>query len=220
MPLPESTGFVKLVIGVLNIHCPINNSQLISQDCNYCNCKTRISYLHVMNRRHYLIWLSLIPWWRHNERHGIWTLCPAVCFGTHKKKHQGSASLAFVWGNPSLTSGFPSQRPSDAENISIRWRHQDLWMFVCQKSSSFVLILSACWIFPNNNVYMNPDIVAKPYKIFTYYVPVWYFQTIPIYGISTPKTLCSQRGSSNSFDWPLTLWRPLPLNLIVIAPMG
>ena len=39
--------------------------------------------------------------------------------GADQTKHQSSASLAFVWGI------FSTQRASNAENISIRWRHHD-----------------------------------------------------------------------------------------------
>ena len=34
-------------------------------------------------------------------------------------KHQSSPSLAFVWGE------FPAQMASNAENVSIWWRHHD-----------------------------------------------------------------------------------------------
>ena len=44
-------------------------------------------------------------------------VCSAVCSGANQRKHQSSASLAFV------TDGFPSQRASHEENISIWWRY-------------------------------------------------------------------------------------------------
>ena len=34
----------------------------------------------------------------------------AFCLGAHQRKHQSSASLAFVRGNPLVTGGFTSQR--------------------------------------------------------------------------------------------------------------
>ena len=37
-----------------------------------------------------------------------------------QRKHQSSASLAFVWG---IHRGFPAQMASNAENVSIWWRH-------------------------------------------------------------------------------------------------
>ena len=56
---------------------------------------------------------------RHNERDGVSqntkvsSDCSAFCLGANQRKHQNSASLAFVRG------GFPSRRVSDAENVSI-----------------------------------------------------------------------------------------------------
>ena len=43
--------------------------------------------------------------------------------GADQRKHQSSASLAFVWG---ITGEFPAQRASYAENVSIWWRHHDI----------------------------------------------------------------------------------------------
>ena len=41
-----------------------------------------------------------------------------------QRKHQSSASLAFVRGSHrSATGEFPAQRASNAENVSIWWRH-------------------------------------------------------------------------------------------------
>ena len=39
--------------------------------------------------------------------------------GADQRKHQSSASLAFVW----VTGEFPAQMASNAENVSIWWRH-------------------------------------------------------------------------------------------------
>ena len=39
-----------------------------------------------------------------------------------QRKHQSSASLAFVWGIH-RTGDFPAQKASYAENVSIWWRH-------------------------------------------------------------------------------------------------
>ena len=43
--------------------------------------------------------------------------------GTDQRKHQNSASLAFVWGNSPVTPEFPAQKASNAEHVSIWWRH-------------------------------------------------------------------------------------------------
>ena len=43
-----------------------------------------------------------------------------------QRKHQSSASLNFVWGNSPMTGEFPAQIASNAENVSIWWRHHGL----------------------------------------------------------------------------------------------
>ena len=45
-----------------------------------------------------------------------------VCSGTDQRKHQSSASLAFVQG---IHREYPTQRASNAENVSIWWHHHD-----------------------------------------------------------------------------------------------
>ena len=47
----------------------------------------------------------------------------AVYSGADQKKNQSSASLAFVWGIHRGPVEFPAQMASNAENISIWWRH-------------------------------------------------------------------------------------------------
>ena len=48
-----------------------------------------------------------------------------VYSGVDQRKHQRSESLVFA-GNSPVTSEFPAQRASDAENVSIWWRHHIL----------------------------------------------------------------------------------------------
>ena len=47
----------------------------------------------------------------------------AVYSGADQRKHQSSASLAFVPGD------FSAQMASNSENVSIWWRHHGLWKF-------------------------------------------------------------------------------------------
>ena len=54
------------------------------------------------------------------------TNCSTFYSDLHWRKHQSSASLDVCDGNPPLTGGFPSQRASDAENISMAWRDHGL----------------------------------------------------------------------------------------------
>ena len=48
-----------------------------------------------------------------------------VYSGTDERKHQSSASLAFVRGNSPVTDEFPAQMASNMENASIWWCHHD-----------------------------------------------------------------------------------------------
>ena len=51
---------------------------------------------------------------------GVSIVCPTA----DQTKHQSSALLALCEGNPPVTGGFPSQRVSNAENVSFWWRHR------------------------------------------------------------------------------------------------
>ena len=57
-------------------------------------------------------------------------VCSNVCSGADQRKHPSSSSLVFVRGKPPVTGGFPSQRVSYAENVSICWRHHVLLLMV------------------------------------------------------------------------------------------
>ena len=65
--------------------------------------------------------------WRHNERDGVSNHQRLDCLLSYLfRKHQSSALLALCEGNPPVTGGFPTQRASNAENVSIWWRHHEL----------------------------------------------------------------------------------------------
>ena len=48
------------------------------------------------------------------------------CSGAYQRKHQSVTGLCV--GNSPVTGEFPSQRASDAENVSIWWRHHGSWV--------------------------------------------------------------------------------------------
>ena len=79
----------------------------------------------------------MIPWstfsslqWRHNGRDGVSNhqpyLCLLVYWGADQRKHQSSVSLAFgsLCGEFNDDRWIHTQRASDAENVSIWWRHR------------------------------------------------------------------------------------------------
>ena len=47
----------------------------------------------------------------------------AVCWGPDHRKHQKLRVTGLCEGNSPVTGEFPAQRASDAENVSIGWRH-------------------------------------------------------------------------------------------------
>ena len=72
--------------------------------------------------------------WRHNERVGVSNHRRLDCllkrmFGRRSKKTSELRVTGVCEGNPPVTGGFPSQRASYAEIISISWRHHGShWM--------------------------------------------------------------------------------------------
>ena len=70
-------------------------------------------------------------------------VCSAIRSGADHRKYQSSALLVRCEGNRPITGGFPSQRSSNAENVSIWWRHNDY--------ANLHVILSPC---QNMTIYM------------------------------------------------------------------
>ena len=68
------------------------------------------------------------------------TVCSTACSGIHQRKHQSSAILARLWGEPPVTDGFPSQRGSNAENVSMSWPRHDIWPSLLSYWVSIVII--------------------------------------------------------------------------------
>ena len=85
-------------------------------------------------RRHGSHVISL--WWKHtlqwhqNGRDGVWNHQPRHCllnrlFRQRSKKTSKLRVTGLCSGNSSVTGEFPAQRTSNAENVSIWWRHHD-----------------------------------------------------------------------------------------------
>ena len=55
---------------------------------------------------------------------GVWIVYSTVCSGADQRKHQSSASLAFVRAIHRWPVN-PAQRASNAENVSIWWCHHN-----------------------------------------------------------------------------------------------
>ena len=70
-----------------------------------------------------LQWYASRGWFIAHEN---WTSCYSAEYQT---KHQSSASLTICAGNSPETGEFPAQTASNAENVSIWWRHHKTLTF-------------------------------------------------------------------------------------------
>ena len=114
--------------------------------------------------------------WRHNERDGVSNHRHLDCllnrlFWRRLKKTSKLRVTGLCEGNSPVTGEFPSQRASNAENVSIRWRHHGKqkhhWAelvagFVPREStkavgsdqcmlSIIVLVALQCWCYSKHN---------------------------------------------------------------------
>ena len=69
--------------------------------------------------------------WRHDERDGVSNHQPHDCLpnGLFKRRSKKTSKLRVTdlcGGNSPVTGEFPTQRASNAENVSIWWRHHEL----------------------------------------------------------------------------------------------
>ena len=83
---------------------------------------TDINLLKAVNVTHFTLQ------WHHNEHNGISNRQHLDCllnrlFRRRSKKTSKLHVTGLCDGNPPVTSGFPSQRVSNTENVSIWWRH-------------------------------------------------------------------------------------------------
>ena len=79
-------------------------------------------------------------------------------FRQTSKQHQSPALLALCEGNPPVTGGFPSQRASNAESISISWSHfnqewspirippHDWLQMICVRPVALWLLTTGQWV--------------------------------------------------------------------------
>ena len=73
--------------------------------------------------------------WRHNGRNGVSNHQPHHCllnrlFRRRSKKTSKFHVTGLCAGNSPVTGGFPAQKASNAEKISIWWRHHDIYLSV------------------------------------------------------------------------------------------
>ena len=82
--------------------------------------------------------------WRHNECYGVSNHQPHDCLLNHLFRHRSKKTpkhrvTGLCEGNSPVTGEFPAQMASNGGNISIRWRHHELFRIsTCQ-------LLPTCW---------------------------------------------------------------------------
>ena len=130
---------------------------------------TKLNIYHRTSSSMELMWLMWWVWhslqWRHNERDGVWNHPCLDCLLNHLSRHKSkkTSKLRFTGlcdGNQPMAGGFPSQRASNAENVSIWWCHQvsltpfvivghQLVFYHCYFTINVVVIIAyciPCWI--------------------------------------------------------------------------
>ena len=79
--------------------------------------------------------------WRHNGLGGVWNHQRIDCllsrlFRCRSKKTSKLLVIGLCEGNPPVTGEFPSQRASNADNVSIWWRHHVVYLLATCKFPS------------------------------------------------------------------------------------
>ena len=96
--------------------------------------------------RGYKIHTNITLHWRHNECDGVSNRQPHDClldrlFRRRSKKTSKLRVTGLCVGNLPVTGEFPTQRASNAENVSIWWRHHDL---LYPGMPLYLLLISLC----------------------------------------------------------------------------
>ena len=112
--------------------------------------------------------------WRHNERGGVSNHQPHNCLFNRLFRHRSNKIsklrvAGLCEGNSPVTGEFPTQRTSNAENVSIWWRHHKLNMFA-QSSLQAVLFLK--------HVNLNSSTMSIAYAVSTLYWPKSQFYSL------------------------------------------
>ena len=119
--------------------------------------------------------------WRHDELDGVSNNRRPDCllnrlFRRRSKKISKLRVTGLCEGNPSVTGGFPSQRATNAENVSIWWRHRAtcrcagetltlMWCYCDEIAGAYENDFSSQLKFHGNFVFISKFKLRAPYKI-------------------------------------------------------
>ena len=117
-----------------------------------------------------------------------------VCSGADPRKHQNYASLAGLCeGNPPVTGGIRLQRASNAENVSIWWRHHAL--ITCWRANTAYLCYSNGPLIDGKYIFIHASLSSIFLRImlqmYTTLKPLWacWIQTNPLENVQQPCAL-------------------------------
>ena len=98
--------------------------------------------------------------WRHNERNGVSSHQPHDCllnrlFGRRSTKTSKLCVTGLCAGNSPATSEFPAQIASNAEDVSIGWRHHAIW------EHDDLMVLFNCLHFTLSHYHHYADLIKR-----------------------------------------------------------
>ena len=101
---------------------------LFALQCFFADC---IPVGFTLTNQGYFLWGSSALQWRHNECNGDSNHRPVECLLNRLYRRRSKKTSVFrvtglCGGNPPWTGEFPSQRASNAENVSVWWCHHGL----------------------------------------------------------------------------------------------
>ena len=143
--------------------------------------------------------------WCHHERDGVSNHRRLDClltrlFRRRSKKTSNLRVTGLCEGNSTVTSEFPSQRASNAENASIWWLNHAIISSFFNNSSSSIVIITIVII---NTIAVVAMLYSFAYHDGISYKFEWYFM-ISVYNLKANKTatLCV----FNSFEASSRIW--------------
>ena len=150
-------------------------------------------------------------WWRHNGRDGVSNRQPLDCLLMFRSKETSKLPVTgFREGNSPVTGEFPTQRASNAENVSIWWRHNVLTpeysrrinddsIASCINRSSESMILTVY------SVNICVFLACEFQQVAMFWVEDWC--AMQIYGYRSPKKLSQKLSSASLNYWRLYEWQ-------------
>ena len=123
----------KLIFAQMLMHLP-GNSELIL-------ARRRLEAKHLFILRSQCVALQ----WRHNGHDGVSNPSPTIVYSTVliRRRSKTISKLRVTGlcaGNSPVTGEFPEQRASDAENVSIWWRHHHHGLKMSRRAKSLGII--------------------------------------------------------------------------------